>query len=51
MREFQDRFRSRAKGIDHWERDSDQPDNLLADPENEGRWWVVTVYEWESGVE
>ena len=51
MRELQERFRPRAQSIDHWRRDSDRLDALLADRENSGRWWVVTVYEWESGLD
>lgn len=48
---LQHRFRTRAKGLDHWQRDSDPLDSLLAGPRNRGRWWVVTVYEWESGLD
>ena len=51
MRQLQNHFRPRAEGIAHWRRDSDRLDSLLADPQNGGRWWVVSVYEWESGIE
>jgi hypothetical protein len=51
MRELQERFRPRAEGLDHWKRDSDRLDEELANPENSGRWWVVSVYEWESGLD
>jgi hypothetical protein len=50
MREFQNRFRSRAQGLDHWQRDADHLDALLADPRNARRLWRVVVYEWDSGI-
>lgn len=51
MRDLQNRFRPRAEGLDHWKRDSDRLDKELGDPENTGRWWLVSVYEWESGLD
>jgi hypothetical protein len=51
MRELQGRFRSRAEGLDHWKRESDRLDNELGNRENGGHWWVVSVYEWESGLD
>ena len=51
MGELQDRYRHRAEGLDHWKRDSDRLDRELAGAENYGRYWVVSVYEWESGVD
>ena len=51
MCDLQERFRLRAKGLDHWERDSNRLDRELAKQENNGRWWVVSVYEWESGLD
>jgi hypothetical protein len=51
MRELQERFRPRAEGLDHWKRDSDRLDRELQGAENYGRWWVVSVYEWESGLD
>ena len=51
LRTLQKQFRRVASITEHWTRDSDRLDVLLADPDKSGRWWVVTVYEWESGVE
>ena len=51
MCELQERFRPRAEGLDHWKRDSDRLDRELQGAENYGRWWVVSVYEWESGLD
>lgn len=51
MRELQERYRPPAAGLDHWQRDSDRLDNELRGAARYGRWWVVTVYEWESGVD
>ncbi len=51
MRELQEGFRPRAEGLDHWKRDSDRLDRELQSAENYGRWWVVSIYEWESGLD
>jgi len=51
MRELQERFRPHTERVDHWKRDSDQLDRNLTDHANNERWWLVSVYEWESGVE
>ena len=51
MRELQDQYRPRAEGLDHWKIGSDRLDSELRRAENRGRWWLVSVYEWESGVE
>jgi len=48
MRELQDLYRPRTTGLDHWETPSDRLDKELQGAENEGRWWVVSVYEWEN---
>jgi hypothetical protein len=32
-------------------RESDRLDNELGNRENGGHWWVVSVYEWESGLD
>jgi|SRR5581483_19026 len=51
MRELQDRYRPRAEGLEHWKRDCDRLDRELEGADNYHRWWLVAVYEWESGVE
>jgi hypothetical protein len=51
MRELQSQYRPRAEGLDHWKDGSDRLDSELQGGENSGRWWLVSVYEWESGVE
>lgn len=51
MSELQEKFRPRAEGIDHWKRDSDLLDANLTGHANNDRWWLVTLYEWDSGVD
>lgn len=48
MRDLQERFRPLAEGVAHWKRDSDRLDSSLRDRETSGRFWVVSVYEWQS---
>jgi hypothetical protein len=48
MRELQERFRPRASGVDHWDRDVERLDKELR---KDGRWWVVSIYEWDSGYD
>lgn len=51
MQDFQQRFQHYAKITDHWKDDSDRLDQYLNDPKMSGRLWVVTIYEWESGID
>ena len=51
MIELQERFRPRAEGLDHWKLDSDRLDSELGNPRNNGRWWVVSVFEWDRGLD
>jgi hypothetical protein len=50
MRELQDRYRYTGN-LEHFKQDSDRLDSLLADINNVGPWWVVEVYEWETGLD
>jgi hypothetical protein len=47
MKELQNRFRPAAEHLQ--KRESDRLDLNL--DEDGDRWWVVTVYEWESGLD
>jgi hypothetical protein len=47
MRKIQDRFRP-VPG-DYWKRESDRLHGKLSEAAN--RWWVVVMYEWESGID
>ncbi len=51
MRDLQRKFQRYAAVTDHWQRESDRLDRLLDNPEMSGRCWVITIYEWESGLD
>lgn len=48
---LQERFRPYAELVENWKLESDRLNACLADDQHSGRWWVVTIYEWESGVD
>jgi hypothetical protein len=52
MRDLQERFRFPYSEITkHWMFESDRLDSCLSDEMMSGRWWVVAIYEWESGID
>jgi len=50
VRELQDRYRSKAD-LEHMKLASAKLDGYVADEPDNFRWWVVTVFAWESGLE
>ncbi len=50
IRELQDRYRSQA-WTELLRRESDRLDDCVADRPDNFRWWVVSVFEWESGLD
>ncbi|HWB83711.1 MAG TPA: hypothetical protein VG675_06200 [Bryobacteraceae bacterium] len=51
MHELQNRFRARATAGSDWLAESQRLDSLLAGAKHFERWWMVEVFEWESGID